>query len=108
VDRSFRMGTGSGEKIDNAAFARFLAHLDVAPSRQSIRGRFVETLCGEVEVDDDGTARFVMNEDELIGGDILKGRGKACAVLPGAHRDECPRKGNARGSDSPVGVCRPG
>lgn len=102
----FRNRKGSGQKIDDSAYAGFPADLDGALPRQPVRGRFIEAQGGEVEVDDDGTARLVVNENEFIGGDVLERRSKAFAALAGTQRDECPRQGVTLGRGPPVGVCR--
>jgi hypothetical protein len=97
---------GSGQKIDDSAYAGLPADLDGALPRQPVRRRLIESQSGEVEIEDDGTARLVVDNNEFIGGGVLKRRSKAFAAFAGTQRNESPHPGIPREGDAPVGVCR--
>jgi hypothetical protein len=98
---------GSGEKVDDAPLAGFLADLDAAFPRQPVGGRLVVSGGGVVKVDHDLTMHTIMDENKLIGGSVRQRRGMPLAAFAGAHRDEHPCQGIALGRNSPIRASRP-
>jgi len=99
---------GSGEKVDDAPFAGLLADLDVALLRQPVAGRVVVPGGCVVQVDDDCTALGIVDEKELIGGNMRQRRGIPSAASAGAHRDEHPCQGADPGRDARIRASSPG
>jgi hypothetical protein len=61
---------GSGAKVDDAPFAGLLADLDAPLPRQPVGGGLIVSGGDVVEVDDDCTALGIVDEKELIGGNM--------------------------------------